>query len=98
MRPFWLSCWSRRNVGAVSKYEPLLQYLLKSDQVLATLSFTQVEEILDAQLPASARRYPAWWGNEVSGSHTQSNAWMDASYHTEHLNLNAQTVSFRKIG
>ena len=58
---------------AVSKYEPLLQYLLKSDQVLVTLSFRQVEEILDAPLPSSAHRYPAWWENEVSGSHTQSN-------------------------
>ena len=83
---------------AVSKYEPLLQYLLKSDQVLVTLSFRQVEEILDAPLPSSAHRYPAWWENEVSGSHTQSNAWMDAGYHTENLNLNARTVSFRKLG
>ena len=85
-------------MGAVPKYEPFLQYLVKSDQVLITLSFAQVEEILDAPLPPSAHRYSAWWANEVSGSHTQSNAWMDAGYHTENLNLNARTVSFRKIG
>jgi len=82
----------------MSKYQPLLQYLVKSDKGLITLSFAQIEEILGAPLPPSAHRYPAWWGNEASRTRTQSNAWMDAGYQTEDLNLNARTVSFRKIG
>ena len=85
-------------MGAVSKYEPLLQFFAKSDEILITLSFAQVEEILRAPLPPSAHRHPAWWANETSGTHTHSNSWMDVGYHTENLDLNARTVLFRKIG
>jgi len=38
--PFWLSCWSGRNVGAMSKYNPLLQYFVKSGEGLLTLNRT----------------------------------------------------------
>ena len=82
----------------MSKYQPLLQCLVKSDKGLSTLSFAQIEEILGAPLPPSAHRYPAWRGNEDSRTRTQSNAWMDAGYHAESLDLNGPSVSFRNFG
>ena len=83
---------------AMSKYRPLLQHLTKSDAPFLNLSFSEIEMILDAPLPPSARRYSAWWGNNEGVRHVQAESWMDAGYHTESLDLNAQTVSFRKIG
>ena len=82
----------------MSKYQPLLQCIVKSDKGLITLSFAQIEEILGAPLPPSAPRYPAWRGNEDSRTRTQSNAWMDAGYHAESLDLNGPSVSFRNFG
>ena len=76
----------------MSKYDPLLQHLAKSDPLMLTLSFDEVEQILGTPLPPSARRYPAWWGNQ------EGKAWMEAGYRTEDLDLNAGTVVFRKVG
>jgi len=82
----------------MSKYHPLLQHLATSGALFMNLSFAEIEIILDAPLPPSARRYSAWWGNNEGVRHVQAESWMNAGYHTENLNLNAQTVSFRKIG
>jgi hypothetical protein len=45
-------------------------------------------------LPASARRYSAWWSNEVEGRHAQARAWVDAGWRVENVNLTAETVPF----
>ena len=37
-----------------------------------TLSMNEIEEILEVKLPASANKYPAWWANELEGSHTHA--------------------------
>ncbi len=34
-------------------------------------------------LPASARRYSAWWSNEREGTQVQAHAWMDAGWRVE---------------
>ena len=83
---------------AVSKYNPLLQYLARSDVLYLKLSFAEVEKILGAPLPQSARRYSAWWANNQDGGHVQAASWLDVGYHTENLDLNARTVSFRRAG
>ena len=81
----------------MSKYDPLLQFLAKSNELFLKLSFTEIEKILGNSLPSSARRYSAWWANQQVEGHVQSNSWMDAGFQTETLDLNAGTVSFRKI-
>ena len=79
-------------MGAVSKYDPLLQHLAKSDALMLTLSFGEIEQILGIPLLPSARSSRAWWGNQ------EGKAWMEAGYRTEDLDLNAGTVIFRKVG
>ena len=81
---------------AVSKYRPLLQYLAKTDALFLKLSFAEIEKILGAPLPQSARRYFAWWANEEDGMHVQAESWMDAGFQTEKLDFNGGTVCFRK--
>ena len=76
-----------RRTGAssvdMSKYAPLAEYLGKQETGRVTLTFGQVEEILGAQLPASARCYRPWWGNEIAGQHVQARAWLDVGWRLE---------------
>ena len=81
----------------MSKYDPLKMHLIQSPERVVTLSFAQIERILNTDLPQSAFRYNAWWANEIEGTHTHSNSWMDAGYRTEKVNLNSTTVTFRKV-
>jgi len=82
----------------LSKYDPLKFHLIQSEESIVTLSFAQIERILEAPLPKSAFKYTAWWSNEVDGSHVHSDSWMDAEYRTEKLDLNTKRVTFRKVG
>lgn len=66
-----------------SKYDPFYSYLSKSTEEKLTLSFEKIEQILGFELPASAHRHNAWWGNEKRGTHSHSRSWQDAGYNTE---------------
>ena len=79
---------------APSKYDPLYGHLLDGPNNVVALSFTEIERILGFALPASARRYQAWWANEREGTHSHARSWLDASYKTQGVDLNAQTVRF----
>ncbi len=77
-----------------SKYQPLLEYLQRSDCSEITLSFTEIEKLIHNTLPNSARKERRWWGNRSTGS-PQASAWMNAGYVVE-PNLEAESVTFRK--
>lgn len=82
-----------------SRYTPLALYLQK--QPIATeslvLSFGQVEEILDDQLPRFARQHRSWWAND-SVSHNQSQQWLDAGWRVSSVNMSEARVQFTRIG
>ena len=63
-----------------SKYAALFTHLADSDAQEVTLSFAEIEAMLDAELPATARRQRGWWSNRSSGG-VQAAAWMGAGYH-----------------
>lgn len=79
-------------VSSMSKYDPLLR-LLQSSRGDVELAFGDIEEVLGFPLPASARRYAAWWSNS-GGTHVQSVAWQSAGYRTEDVNLEQETIRF----
>lgn len=59
------------------------------------MSFDEIENILEFSLPPSARRYPAWWGNNpIEGR--QSMAWLAAGFQTDNLDLGGESVTFRR--
>lgn len=69
-----------------SKYEPLHLFLnsLPRDEVLCTLSFRQVEQILSASLPDSAIDHREWWSNQVNtANRPQAQSWMSAGFEVE---------------
>lgn len=77
-----------------SKYGPLFEYLRNNLADEVTLSFGQIEEILQRPLPASARTQSVWWSNRRSG--WQSAAWMDAGYRVAAIDLSEQKITWRK--
>jgi hypothetical protein len=61
------------------------------------MSFREIENLLGFDLPASARKYAAWWANAdpQTGQHPYSQAWLSAGMHAT-VNLAAERVTFEK--
>ena len=78
------------------KYAPLEKYLrgLSSGEAEVTLSFEQIERILNDRLPPSAHEHRAWWGNQKKGTHVESIAWMDAGWMVDTVDLKEKWVKF----
>jgi hypothetical protein len=79
-----------------SKYTPLEHYLhdLPESQKEVTLSFQQVERILNDKLPPSAHQYQAWWANEKDGRHVHAHAWMDTGWRRDTVSFSEKWVRF----
>lgn len=77
----------------MSKYEPLQRHLTCLQVRVWRASFDDVEQVLGFALPKSAYRYPAWWSNDTTG-HVQSNAWLDAGWKTENVDIEGRAVTF----
>lgn len=77
------------------KYEPLAQFLKGAKDVQA-LSFGEIEDILGSPLPPSARKHEAWWSNNPRG-HVNAQAWLEAGYRTESVDISREAVVFRRI-
>lgn len=81
-----------------SKYDPLFDHLnrlvRKTDVIL---SFAEIEEVLGAPLPKSARNQRGWWSNRSSGGH-QARAWLDAGFKVIHIDLDKETIQLQRPG
>ncbi|HVY51579.1 MAG TPA: hypothetical protein VHA07_08455 [Devosia sp.] len=80
-----------------TKYHPLFEHLLFNGHGRVTMSFAEIEAVLDARLPLSARRRQEWWSNSPNG-HSQARAWMRAGYETSGVDLTGQMVTFTLKG
>lgn len=78
-----------------SKYQPLLEYLRGSNQGEVTLTFAEIEGLMNDTLPDSARSRRAWWSNRSKGA-LQASAWMEAGYRVEDVDFDGQRVTFCK--
>lgn len=65
----------------MAKYDPLHRFLRRQSAAEVVLTFSEIENLLTAILPKSARRRE-WWANETSAetTHVQCKAWMRAGY------------------
>ncbi|MEO8666883.1 MAG: hypothetical protein ABI399_00085 [Bauldia sp.] len=57
------------------------------------MAFSEIEGVIGAALPLSARRREEWWTNSENG-HSQARAWRRASYRTSKVDLVNETVDF----
>jgi len=79
----------------MSKYEPLKQYLIKSGEEIIAVSFDEIAEILNSELPVSAFKHRAWWSNNASNS-VITRAWLAAGYKTRNVDISKFTLEFYK--
>jgi hypothetical protein len=81
----------------MAKYDPLKQHLQGLRAVTIVLSFSEIERILGAPLPKSARDYREWWENEKpGGSHVQSKAWLSGGYSVDSVDFGRERVTFKR--
>jgi len=76
----------------MSRYEPLTRFLESRRDSQAPLRFSEIEDILDRPLPASARRHQPWWSNTATHSH--ADAWMRIGWKTSRVDLAEEKVVF----
>ena len=80
----------------MSKYVPLNEHLYSMAAESVLLTFSQIEEILGAPLPQSARKHAAWWANNPTG-HSHCRAWFDAGWRSQKVDLVSETVEFVRV-
>lgn len=77
-------------------YDPLKDYLMGCDSDEVVLTFARIEEILGRVLPASARKYDAWWanvGDSAATQHSHARSWHAAGYRAR-VDRTGGTVAF----
>jgi hypothetical protein len=57
------------------------------------MTFQQIETVIDASLPASARRHRPWWANDARG-HAHAEAWLAEGYRTEEVDMEGEKLVF----
>jgi len=86
-----------------SKYEKLYDFLsaMPSRKKDITLSFTEIEGILESRLPDSAYKHGAWWANQTDlSTRPQARAWMLAGFEVAgfHQEKDSGWVRFVRTG
>lgn len=78
------------------KYTPLEVYLreIPVNQNMLTLSFEQIEHAMNSPLPKSAYVRLTWWNNEIHSELSHKNAWLNAGWNVESVNLDGKWVKF----
>ena len=81
------------------KYTPLEHYLhdLMPRQNDVTITFDQLERILNDKLPPSAYTYQAWWANQKQGSHVEASAWLNAGWKVDAVDFKEKCVRFMRM-
>jgi CBS domain-containing protein len=79
------------------KYGRLGVYLsqIPRGQERIALGFRDVEEIIGAPLPATAREHRSWWANNAA-THPHSEQWLKASWRVVSINMTLQRVVFAR--
>lgn len=78
------------------KYRYLADYLVKSGKERITLSFHEIESILQTKLPPSAYDHRAFWAN--STTHSIALSWMNIGYETVDVVMGESVVFEKKRG
>ena len=86
--------WRRFIITSLENY---LRVLSKNRSTV-TLTFEQVEVILNAKLPSSAYEDRRWWEHEKEGNHVNKRSWVNAGWKIESLDVNQKRVKFVRDG
>ncbi len=70
----------------VAKYDPLEHYLAQRRATTreVTLTFNEINALLDSPLPESAYTHRPWWSNqEDTSNRPQARAWLNAGFEVD---------------
>ncbi|MCI0644211.1 MAG: DUF4268 domain-containing protein [Chloroflexi bacterium] len=81
-----------------SRYAPLAIWLQNQppNESQVTLTFADIERIIENKLPGSAYEHRSWWAND-SFSHVQSQQWLEVDWRVALVNMSNHTVHFARI-
>lgn len=77
------------------KYERLNDHLRHQTASEVPMTFAEIEALIGAALPPSARKHRPWWSNNSSNS-AATHAWLDAGYETERVDMGGEKLVFRR--
>lgn len=80
----------------MKKYSPLTAWLSSVTSSLVSVPFARIEEVINDKLPASARTYRSWWGNEGGARSRQCSSWLEADWEVESVDLIRERVVFTR--
>lgn len=60
------------------------------------MSFAEIERVIGAKLPPSANSHRAWWSNNPQNN-VMTNAWLQAGFESEQVDLHGRKLSFRRV-
>ena len=76
------------------KYRKLYTHLCDLTTREWMTSFAEIEAIIGDKLPPSARLHRASWANDVT--QTRARAWISAGWKTAQVDMDAETLLFRR--
>ncbi len=79
-----------------SRYAALANWLAQQKEEKVSLTFEQVEQIINSRLPDSALQLRAWWANDRVG-HYHSILWLEAGWKVMYVNLDEKQVIFSRL-
>ena len=83
----------------VGKYMPLEKYLsdVAKSRSKITISFEEIERILNFKLPPSAYEDQRWWEHEKEANHINTRAWSNAGWKVASVDHKRKWVKFQRI-
>lgn len=84
-------------IRANSTYYPLHKSLKESGKEELSMKFTEIEKLIGKKLPESARKFRAWWANNLKKGTGQSKSWVEAGYKAMDADIEKGIVRFRKF-
>lgn len=77
-----------------TQWDQLADYLRQSGAGHIPMTFAKLERVRCEPLPASARKYAAWWSN----TRPHARCWVAAGYKVAHVSLTDETFTFVRVG
>jgi hypothetical protein len=81
----------------MDKYQGLTQFLSEIDRDRVVLTFEDVNNLIDGQLPESAFKHRPWWANRKEGKGSQNLAWQSVGWETRDVNMDLDEVTFVRV-
>lgn len=79
----------------MTRYDELGQHLASIHTDRWPTTFEEIERVIQAKLPSSAYKYPAWWSNNPSNN-TMTQVWLNAGWRTENVDVPGRKLIFRR--